>query len=196
MPAITKLEAVNNILTAIGESRVSSLASGVVEAEEAEIILETTTREVLAKGWHWNRDEAYRLVPNGAGNIALPTTVLSIDPAGVDAGKDYVERDGRLYDRKNQTFTIDQPVYCDIIHYFDFETLPYALAKYIEARAARLFQESIEGSVALDSFTARREAEALANLNDAAFEVDDANVLLDSSSVRVIAYRHNRLWGQ
>jgi len=46
MAATTKLDAVNTMLSAIGEAPVNSLSSGLVEAEIAETILNTTYREV------------------------------------------------------------------------------------------------------------------------------------------------------
>lgn len=196
MPAITKLEAVNQMLRAIGEQPVSSLTSGVLDAEQAEVILGDVSKEIQAKGWPWNRDEKIRLVPNNDDEVVLPANTLNIDPAYTSAHLDYVVRGDKLYDRKNQTFTITSPVYVDLITEFDFEDLPYALAKYISARAARLFQEGFEGSLTLDAFSVRQEQEAKAALDDATFEVDDANVLLDSPSVYQIAYRRNSMWGR
>ena len=193
MPAMTKLEAVNESLRAIGETPVNSLSSGVIEASEALARLERTTKEVLSKGWHANTDYDYRLLPDTSGEIPVPASALSVDP--VDASVDYVVRGGKLYDRANQTFAIAKTVLVDIKHALDFEDLPFALAAYISARSARLFQESIEGSVALDSFIARREGEMKALAEDAESEQDDANVLRDSPSVHAITFRYNRLQG-
>ena len=46
---LTKLEAVNIVLDSIGETPVSSLTSGLPDAESAEAKLDEVTTEVLAK---------------------------------------------------------------------------------------------------------------------------------------------------
>ena len=51
----TKLEAVNIMLSAIGEAPVNRLSSGLVEAETAETILNQINRSVQAEGWHFNK---------------------------------------------------------------------------------------------------------------------------------------------
>jgi hypothetical protein len=174
---------------------VNSLSSGVIEAEQAETLVNEVSRQVQSRGWPWNRDYKYRLVPNIDGEIKVPNTTLNVDSAYTSRHMDVAPRGDRLYDRENHTYTFTvSELYVDLIQFFEFEELPYPLANYIQHRAARLFQESFEGSLTLDAFTVRQEQEALADLHDAAAEVDDANVLLDSPSVFQIAFRNNRLW--
>ena len=45
LTATTKLEAVNTLLSSIGEAPVNSLTSGLVDAELAETILDSTSRK-------------------------------------------------------------------------------------------------------------------------------------------------------
>ena len=52
----TKLEAVNVMLTSIGEAPVNSLISGLEDAELAETILESVNKETQSKGWIFNTD--------------------------------------------------------------------------------------------------------------------------------------------
>jgi len=52
MAGTSKLDAVNTMLSSIGEAPVSSLSSGLIEAEIAETILDTIDREVQSMGWH------------------------------------------------------------------------------------------------------------------------------------------------
>ena len=56
MAATTKLDAVNTMLSAIGEAPVNSLSSGLIEAEIAETILDTVNTEVQSMGWHFNTE--------------------------------------------------------------------------------------------------------------------------------------------
>ena len=54
MSSMTKLEAVNLMLDSIGESPVSSLSSGLADAETAERIFNQVDKDVQAVGWHVN----------------------------------------------------------------------------------------------------------------------------------------------
>uniref|UniRef100_UPI0040473467 hypothetical protein n=1 Tax=Shewanella sp. TaxID=50422 RepID=UPI0040473467 len=56
MAGTSKLDAVNTMLSSIGEAPVSSLSSGLIEAEIAETILDTIDREVQSMGWHFNTE--------------------------------------------------------------------------------------------------------------------------------------------
>ena len=56
LSATTKLEAVNIMLSTIGENPVNSLTSGLVDAELAETILGSVSKAVQSEGWnfyHW-----------------------------------------------------------------------------------------------------------------------------------------------
>jgi hypothetical protein len=50
----SKLDAINSMLIGIGEAPVNTLNSGLQEAEVAEVILNTISREVQAAGWSFN----------------------------------------------------------------------------------------------------------------------------------------------
>ena len=66
---------------------------------------------------------------------------------------------------------------------------------YIARKAARSFQESAMGSAALDSFTVRSEAEAYAALMDSEAEVEDNNILQQSTHCHRATRRYNVLSG-
>jgi hypothetical protein len=55
---MTELEAINDMLSAIGESPVASLdeASGVADAQIALQLLRRASRWLQKKGWHWNSE--------------------------------------------------------------------------------------------------------------------------------------------
>ena len=76
MAGTTQLDAVNTMLSAIGEAPVNSLSSGLVEAEVAESILNTVDREVQAMGWHFNTELNKSFAQDTSGNILLPPDVL------------------------------------------------------------------------------------------------------------------------
>jgi hypothetical protein len=59
----TKLEAVNTMLTSIGESPVNTItASTTTDVSIAIQILDNVSREVQSVGWYFNTDTNYKLV--------------------------------------------------------------------------------------------------------------------------------------
>lgn len=189
--AFNKLDAVNQILAGIGESPVSSLSSGLPDAESAERCLDEVSTDVQESGWQCNTDEGLELSPNLQGYITLPASTLKVDSTGKDKRRDIIERDGRLYDRDNRTFIFTSSVEVDLVQELTFESLPYRLRKYIAAKAARVYQERTEGSVSLDSFLRREEDECKAKFLESEAESDDLNVLTASESVARITARNN-----
>lgn len=190
MATFSKLDAVNQILSGIGESPVSSLNSGLPDAESAERFLDETSLDIQESGWQCNTDSGLTLTPDVTGNIHLPGPTLRVDSSGPDAYRDLVERDNRLYDRDNKTFIFTRAVTVDLVQQLDFESLPYRLRKYITAKAARVYQERTEGSVALDSFLRKEEEDCKAKWLDTEADGDDLNVLTSSDSVREITRRN------
>jgi hypothetical protein len=77
----TKLEAVNTMLSTIGEAPVNSLATGLIDAETAETILNNVSREVQARGWNFNTEYDYTFSPNVDGEIDLPANIIRADLA-------------------------------------------------------------------------------------------------------------------
>mgnify|MGYP001400660828 CR=1 FL=1 len=57
LTATTKLEAVNLMLSTIGEAPVNSLTSGLVDAELAETILASVSKAVQSEGWNFNTEK-------------------------------------------------------------------------------------------------------------------------------------------
>mgnify|MGYP000641860562 CR=1 FL=1 len=77
----TKLEAVNSMLSTIGEAPVNSLTSGLVDAETAETILNEVSRSVQAHGWNFNSEPDYTVAADIGGNVVLPTEIIRADLA-------------------------------------------------------------------------------------------------------------------
>jgi phospholipid N-methyltransferase len=181
----SELEAVNLMLSVIGESPVNTVEdNGVVDAVVARQILNQASREVQLIGWHWNTEEDYPLAAAfPSGEVALPTNTLRVDTTYPDESIDVVQRGNRLYDRKNHTYKIGKTVKVEIVLMLPFEELPEAARSYIAIRAARQFQERMVGSEVLHAFNSRDEMRAMAALQNAEAETADYNVLSDSWSV-------------
>lgn len=162
---MTKLDAVNAMLASIGQSPINTLSGTIPkDASRAVIALDTVLREVLTKGWSFNTDYDYELTPDGNANLLVPANAMWVDPE--QQYNDYVMRwdsgTAKLYDRRNQTFTITDSVKCRIVWSYDFEEIPQVARHYIAMRAGRIFQSQIVGSQVLFQFTQLHEQEAYA----------------------------------
>lgn len=176
MAGTTKLEAINTMLSAIGEAPVSSLSSGLVEAEVAETILNTVNKEVQSKGWNFNTDFNKSYAQDGSGEIALGTDILKADATLGANSKNLVQRGAKMYDRTNHTFVINAAVKLDVVVELDFTDIPEVAKRYIILRATRIFQNRVVGSNTLHDFDARNEQQAYMELKEFDTEVEDHNI--------------------
>ncbi len=197
---LTKLEAVNIILNSIGETPVSSLASGLPDAEEAEAKLDATSLEVQSKGWHQNVERGLYLSRQSSNEIIIPDHYLRVDTVDEDVHINVTirEQNGRrkMFDVINHKFKFDKDLKCDVIVSIAFEGLTFEMQNYIAQRAARKFQESVMGSAQLDNFMVRQEQEAYASLLDAEAETEDNNILRDSAHVAYATSRYHAYSGR
>lgn len=187
----TKLEAVNVMLSLIGEAAVNSLSSGLLDAETAETILDNITRSVQSTGWSFNEEIGYTLSPDSNGHLNLPANCVRVDLSQTvskyrDSKFDYVQRGSKLYDKINHTYVISDTVVVDMVVLLDFEELPESARRFITIRAGRAFQERIVGSEVLSSLTADDENTAWLDLLHAESDVNDHNIFDDSSVSRVV----------
>lgn len=185
------LEAVNQIIATIGEPPVNSVEdNGVIDAVMALQALSAVNREVQLKGWHWNSEENYPLVPTyPEGEIMLPRNTLRVNPSGEFVDMDLVARGQRLYDRKKHTYEIGQSITVDIVLLLPFDELPEAARTYITIKAGRRFQEGQIGSELLSRFSERDELWAKVALEDAEGDTADLNILNNEFVVGVMHRR-------
>jgi hypothetical protein len=176
MAQTTQLDAVNTMLSAIGEAPVNSLSSGLVEAEVAETILNTVDREVQSMGWHFNTELNKSYAQDTSGNIILGSDILRADATLKVDSKDLVQRGLKMYDRKNHTFNIGANTTLDVVVQLDFDDLPEVCKRYITLRATRIFQDRIVGSNTLHDFQERDEQMALIELKEFDKAADDHNI--------------------
>ena len=174
----TKLEAVNVMLTSIGEAPVNSLISGLEDAELAETILESVNKETQSKGWIFNTDLKLSLSPNTDNQIVLPDNYLRVDTRGTlrSSSKDIVERGRKLYDRIGNSFTFTDPVTVDVVILLDFTDIPEVTRRYITIRSARIFQDRVLSSTNIHGFQLQDEQQAYIELQDYHAETADFNI--------------------
>jgi len=180
----TELDAINTMLSNIGESPVNTIEdSGVVDAVLARQILKSTSIAIQTKGWHFNTELDYSLTPSfPEKEILLPPNLLRIDSVGGSKNIDVVQRGLRLYDRRRHTFQFERPFTADLVVLLPFDEMPEAARGYITIRAARTFQERLVGAEEHSSFNAKDEMRALLTLKNSDLKNADYNILTGNQS--------------
>lgn len=189
LTATTKLEAVNTLLTAIGEAPVNSLTSGLVDAETAETILDSVSREVQSQGWAFNTNYLQEFTPNSDLQIVVGPDVLRIDMAeNRSTTIDVVARGSKLYNRATNSFYFEASaaIKMNTVVVLEFTDLPESARRYITIRSARIFQDRVVGSDLLHGFHQQDELRALVELKDADSLVNDHNIFDNYSVASVI----------
>jgi hypothetical protein len=144
----TELDAVNQILSSVGQAPVTTLD---LQNPEVAIVLNTlreVNKQVQAEGWIFNTERDYTLRPDATTKeILYPTNALAIDTDLTSSNADYdvVRRSGKLYDRMHHTFTFDNDLKVNITWLFDFTDVPAAIQQYITARAAKMCATKMVG---------------------------------------------------
>ena len=183
----TKLEAINVMLTAIGESPVNTITSSTTTDVSIAIqILDNVSREVQSVGWHFNTDTNYLLAKTTSNQIVLPTNCLRVDNSNKDADLDLVERGRKLWDRENHTYTITKDIRDNITWFLEFTELPETARRYITIRAARIFQDRMLASETLHAFHQVDELSALSALKEHEGDTRDHSIFDNYSTYRVI----------
>jgi hypothetical protein len=187
--SMTELEAVNVLLTNIGEAPINTLAGNqVVDVAVAQQVLNEVSREVQAQGWHFNTETRVPLTPDLYNYINVPADTARIDIDGTNV----VIRESKLFNLTDRTFTFGSVVYATIVYFQDFSVLPEPVKRYITVRAARIYADRMINSDTIHQFLLKDEQRALVDLKE--FEGDTADYsMMDSYSVaRVLSRGYNR----
>jgi hypothetical protein len=167
----TELDAVNQILSSVGQAPVTTLD---LQNPEVSIVLNTlreVNRQVQAEGWIFNTEREYELSPDSETNeILYPFNMLQIDTNHPYHKNKYdvVKRGNKLYDRLKHTYTFTDPIKADVVWYFDFTDVPAAIQTYIVARAAKMCATKMIGDRELYQLLGEQEVQTRA----AALEYD------------------------
>ena len=193
---INELQAVNMLLSAIGEAAVSSLETATtVDVTQAKNLLSNINREVQQKGWHFNTEWDVILSLDSDSRIPLGTSILSIySPTKLTTIRGR-EGSSFLYDLDNNTFTWGSSVNDAVtITLLDFEDIPQTARQYITTKAARIFQEEIIGQVSAEAVNRQEEVEAYADLMDDEGERSGFNVGFGTLDMYNTTKLHRKLW--
>ena len=163
--ASTELDAVNQILSSVGQAPVTTLN---LQNPEVAIVLTTlreVNRQVQAEGWNFNVERGYTFTPDSVTkHITYPNNVLQLDTNTYEHRDDFqpIRRDGKLYDKYKHTYEWDKAVEADVTWLFNFEDVPPAIQLYIPARAARMAANKMVGDTGLFQLLQEQEVQTKA----------------------------------
>ena len=190
MALTTKLNAVNTMISVIGETPVNTLGgtSVPVTVIQAETVLDETSKAIQSEGWHFNTEHKYTLTPDaGTSKINLPSNTLRVDlDPEIYTDVDPVQRGLILYDRKEHTDIWTKAVEASITFELEFTELPEQFRHYITVKAARIFANRFLGSREIEGFALRDEIEAKARAIDSDSEAADRTIFDNYSLLRVL----------
>lgn len=171
---MTELQAINQMLAAVGQMPVTSIDLDQDEnptnpdVAMAQETLNQVSREVQAEGWSFNREYRYPFTPNTSDEILIPSNVLQLDLCREEFGnlnKDAIRRvdssddKAKLYDKTAHTFKWSGIQYCDVMWLFGWEELPAPIVDYIINKAAAVFAQRIIGDANLYQILISRSLE-------------------------------------
>jgi hypothetical protein len=182
-----KIEAINRMLSVIGEAPVTSLDDadtfGITDQSIALRTLDEVLVDVLSEGWVFNTDLGLELERDINDEFVLPGSALrSVFTIYRYPDGNYIVRNGKVWDRIKKTTVlpdVDKITVDRVIRNLDWDDIPYPAQQYITIRAARIFSNRYVNSNVVYSYTAADEENARMKL------------LRDEESQQV----HNMLWG-
>jgi len=186
----TELEAVNEMLNAIGEGQVSALDTGNADVQQCVRLLRDHSRKIQSRGWWFNREDEYTLTPDSDGYIVLPSTVLRVDPSGDDRyDKPFVQRGLKLYDPVNHTYVFTETITVELVVGLEWDELPQSVRSYVTASAGLEFTDTDLTNEIRHTFSKARRDEAYLELLKEEADANDNNMLRDSDSGREMLRR-------
>ena len=180
------IEAVNRILSAIGDSPVNTIENPTnVNVINAINILDKTNRQEQARGWSWNEHEAYVLNPDtNTQRINWSSSFLRIKNTD---GKVYVRKGEYLYNFSDQTYTFAKAITVKCVLLVPFEEMPEAMMNWIVAKASEEFQAKYLNDPDLGQKLQEEKAEAWRDLQDYELEANDnCNILQNPEIVSIV----------
>lgn len=170
----SRLQAVNTMLTCIGESPVSNLTdAATADVAIAQLILDEVCRDLMTRSWSWNTLKKQSLQPDVTNKIAVPATWVRVD----HPTKDLARKGGWLYDRENETDTFTETVTeLEAVVLLDWDEMPEAARRYCMIRAGRTLAARMVTSEKAVAFTERDEMQAWMTLREFESEQADFNI--------------------
>jgi len=188
----TELEAVNTILSTIGEAPLSTLTGSLpVDGTTAKNILNEISREVQSAGWHFNTQYKVDLTRDTNNKVPVGTDVVRVqlNDKYDKSSYDVVQRGTYLFNLAKNSETFDQDFTENtLIYLLDFDKLPEQARRYITIRSARVFHDRTLGANTLHKFSSEDEARSLSVMKQDEMATGD-NTIFDSDLQNYIVNR-------
>ena len=171
--ATTKLQAVNTLLSIIGEAPVNSLVPPLTgDTSLAESVVNEISAEVQGEGWSWNT-MMYDSIPLDAnGHSSLPSNTLAVrfNPVSYPTQR-FVLRGIKLFDRVKNSYDLrgslgvaltgsSTDLVAELIEELDWDDVPETGKRYIMIRAGRIFSNRAITSTSIEAYTQEDEENA------------------------------------
>lgn len=190
----TELQAINTMLSFIGEAPVSSITGNIgTDVAVAVNILDETSMSVQSQGWFFNREFEVTQTRDTNNKVPLDSNCVQAEASRpYQYLYQYTIRNGFLYDLKNHTdvFTYDPQI--DKVLVQQFEHLPEYARRYIVVKASRRFAARYIGASELVKLANIDEQEAHVQFEQADSRAMDANILKDEYNMNYITNRGNK----
>ena len=176
LAALTELDAVNEIISVIGESPLNTLEElKNVDAINALRILRSISRQEQARGWSFNIISEHTLTPDAyTGRIRWQDNYLFLKGSG---GEKLVHSGDYVKDLSTGETTFNNPITCEAILLIPFEELPDVMRTYIVTKAAFKFQSRYFGDDSMVQITTQELPEAWMHLQEYEMDNNDYNIL-------------------
>lgn len=184
----TTLDCVNDIISCIGEPSVTTLDSSNVDVVNALRILDRENRKLQMRGWTFNIQLNQRLVPDTYSKLIswVPAYITVLEP---NKRTNYINRDGYVYDRVNETNQFTAPIVVNIIRMQELDSIPDCFLQLIVARSCRLFNNQYFGASEIDGMWQAQEQEALIRCNEYEMDFGHYNMFTDDAYIQFQQYR-------
>lgn len=161
---MTELDAVNVLLSIVGEAPIESFATDntneVSDSALARRTLAEVARDVMAEGWQWNTDHEVKVAPTTDGTFLLPSNTLkAVFSRHCDNEGRYVLRGLRVWDRLSHTYDIEEErlILEDMVQLLNWDEMPHAAQQYVVIRAGRIYASRFINSSVIFSYTVQDE---------------------------------------
>jgi len=190
----TELQAINIMLSVIGEAPVNSITGTTsVDVSTAKNLLDETSMSVQSQGWHFNTQENYKNLALDQNNkIPLPSNCVKVDASKNFRYINITLRNGFLYDLEKHTDVFTTVPEVDLVLVQQFEQLPEYARQYITQKASRRFASRFLGDSEIVKLIANDENEALMAFHQADSQEADVNMLEGDRNTYSIINRPTR----
>ena len=172
--ATTKLQAVNTLLSIIGEAPVNSLVPPLTgDTSLADSVLDEISKEIQGEGWSWNTMLYDKIPLDTNGHSTLPSNTLAVrfNPVSYPSQR-FVLRGIKLFDRVKNTYdlrgslgvaltgTTQSDLVAEIIEELAWDDIPETGKRYVMIRAGRIFSNRAITSTSIEAYTQEDEENA------------------------------------